>query len=82
MGRHLHKKLSDEEVKTILVDCVNKDHDLDQTMMILQISRRQFFDILKKYKQDPERFSLQYQRKKASNKISDEYVHIDISEPI
>jgi len=70
MSRQLHKRFSTEEVKILLKKYLDEKVKLSYILEILQIKRRRFFELLNKYKKDPESFSIQYERKRATRKIS------------
>lgn len=63
MGKQLHKKFDDYFIKSIFEKYLSKKLSVKQTLEILGIKRRQFFCLLKKFKDDPENFSLEYKRK-------------------
>lgn len=48
MGKHLRKNFSDEEVIDIFKRYFNNEIDANVAHAFLKISRRQFFDVLKK----------------------------------
>jgi hypothetical protein len=62
MGKQLHKKFVDEEVKSLLKKYINNQSTLEQVLQILAIKRRRFFELLSAYKNNPEGFSIQYKR--------------------
>lgn len=53
MGKHLRRLFSAEEVKEI---------GMEQVLGFLNIRRRQFFKLLKVYRESPDSFSLDYKR--------------------
>lgn len=63
MEKHLHKRVDDEFVKSIFQKYLFKNLSVNQVLDILKIARSRFFDLLKKFKDDPENFSLEYKRK-------------------
>lgn len=69
MAKHLHKKFSDEHVKSLIQKYLTHEIELFYILDILGIKRRRFFSLLKKYREDPERFSISYGRKKSTRKI-------------
>ena len=69
MTKHLHKKFSTEEVKILLQKYLNEKIELVYILKILGIKRRRFFRLLKEYKKDPDRFSIQYKRTIPTRKI-------------
>lgn len=71
MAKQLHKRFSDEEVKMLLEKYVSEKVELSCLLEILGIKRRRFFELLKEYKRNPARFSIQYERRRKTRKISD-----------
>ncbi len=71
MAKQLHKRFSTEEVKMLLEKYVNENVELIYILEILKIKRTRFFELLKQYKSDPDNFSIQYERKRATRKISE-----------
>ncbi len=63
MGKQLHKKFDDYFIKSIFEKYLLKNLSVNQVLEILKIARSRFFDLLKKFKDDPENFSLEYKRK-------------------
>lgn len=70
MAKHLHKKFPDEQVTSLLQKYLTHEIELSYILDILGIKRRRFFYLLEKYREDPERFSISYGRKKSTRKIS------------
>jgi len=70
MAKQLHKRFSDEEVKMLLEKYLSEKVELSHLLEILGIKRRRFFELLKEYKRNPARFSIQYERKRTTRKIS------------
>lgn len=70
MAKQLHKRFSDEEVKMLLEKYLSEKVELSYLLEILGIKRRRFFELLKEYKRNPARFSIQYERKRTTRKIS------------
>lgn len=69
MGKQLHKMFSTQEVIGVLKKYVSKEIDVEMGMRLLKIQRRQFFNLLKNYKEEPAQFSIAYERKKATNRL-------------
>jgi len=80
MTKQLHKRFSTEEVKIFLKKYLTENVKLMYILEILQITPRQFFRLLKAYRKDPDGFSIDYQRKKPTRKISEEMEKNIISE--
>src|SRR5215510_15359868 len=69
MGKHLRKLFSADQVKEVFRRYQARQIGVDQASAMLKIQRRQFFKLLKVYRQRPESFSLDYTRKVAPRKI-------------
>ena len=72
MTQQLHKRFSTEEVKMFLQKFLNEKVKLSYILTILRIKRRRFFELLKIYREDPENFSIEYQRKRPTRSINAE----------
>jgi len=72
MTKQLHKRFSTEEVKIFLKKYLTENGKLIYILEILKITPRQFFRLLKTYREDPENFSIEYQRKRPTRRISAE----------
>ena len=71
MAKQLHKRFSDGQVKMLLKKYTNEKVELRYILETLRIRRRRFLELLKEYKKDPDNFSIQYERKRGTRKISD-----------
>lgn len=69
MGKHLRKLFSADQVKEVFQRYLSRQIGVDQASAILKIRRRQFFKLLKVYRERPESFSLDYTRKTPPRKI-------------
>jgi hypothetical protein len=69
MGAHLHKRLSVQEVKEVFERYVSKAIGVDHVLALLKIQRRRFFDLLKRYREAPDRFSLASPRRGSGNRL-------------
>ncbi|GAH52424.1 unnamed protein product, partial [marine sediment metagenome] len=69
MSKQLHKNFVDEQVKLLLKSYMDKEIKIDYILSILGIKRSRFFELLNKYKKDPDNFSIQYNRKTINRKI-------------
>lgn len=58
----LHKKFTDGQVKELLQRYLNKELKSEHIQQMLRIKRRQFFKLLKEYRQNPQIFSIRYTR--------------------
>lgn len=72
MKQQVHKRLSDEQVIEVLKKYGEKRINLEQGMILLGSSRRRFYEILEKYRQSPESFTVQYRRERATRQIAAE----------
>lgn len=61
MGQ-LHKKFTDEQVKDLMKRYLDKELKSEHIQQMLRIKRRQFFKLLKVYRQNPQTFSIRYTR--------------------
>jgi hypothetical protein len=77
MSKQLHKNFVDEQVKLLLKSYVDKEIKINYILQILGIKRRRFFELLTRYKKDPDNFSIQYNRKTINRKI-DKAIEINI----
>ena len=69
MGKHLRKFYSSDEVKDIFKRYSLKEIGIEQSLALLKIGRRQFFKLLKVYRENPDSFSLDYKRKGVAHHI-------------
>jgi len=69
MSKQLHKNFTDEQVKLLLNSYVDKKIKISYILQMLKIKRRRFFELLAKYRKDPDSFSIQYERKTINRKI-------------
>ncbi len=68
----LHKRFSSDQVRELLERYSKKEIERKFLQEILAISRRRFFMLLKQYKENPQNFTIQYQRTTPSRTISPE----------
>jgi len=66
----LHKRFTSEQVKELLNRYSKNEIERKYIQEILGIKRRRFFVLLKQYKENPQTFTVQYQRAKAPRTIS------------
>lgn len=69
MGKHLRKLFSAKEVKGILKRYLLREIGVEHALALFKIKRRQFFKLLKVYRENPEGFSLEYKRNRPTNQI-------------
>ena len=70
MSNQLHKNFTDKQVKSLLKSYLDKEIKMSYILQILKIKRRRFFELLAKYRKDPDNFSIQYARKTINRKIA------------
>jgi len=66
----LHKRFISDQVKELLERYLKNEIKRKYIQGILGIKRRRFFKLLKEYKENPQRFTIQYQRTTPSRSIS------------
>lgn len=66
----LHKRFTDQQVKDLMQRYLKNELKRAHIQEILQISKRQFFKLLREYRENPETFSIQYKRATATRTIS------------
>ena len=70
MGKHLRKLFSADQVKEVFRRYLARQIGVDQASAMLKIRRRQFFKLLKVYRDGPERFSLESTRKTPPSELA------------
>ena len=68
MSKQLHKNFTDGQVKSILKSYLDKKIKISYILQMLRIKRSRFFELLAKYRKDPDSFSIQYERKTINRK--------------
>jgi transposase len=68
----LHKKFTCKQVGDLIVRYLAGEIEREYIQEILGIGKTRFFALVKKYRKDPENFSIEYRRKKATRKIPEE----------
>ena len=76
----LHKNFTDNEVKKLIEIYIKGQIKRAHLEKILGIKRRRICELVKKYRDDPQNFSIVYSRKKPTRKITDEANKANISE--
>src|SRR4030042_5125418 len=66
----LHKRFTSEQVKELFDRYLKNEIERTYIQEILGIKRRRFFVRLKQYKENPQHFTVQYQRTRAPRTIS------------
>lgn len=68
----LHKKFTDAQVKELIARYLKGELPRRYVQEMLAIKKRRFFALLKRYREKPEAFSIQYQRKEPTRHIPDQ----------
>jgi hypothetical protein len=68
----LHKRFTDSEVKYLLRRYIAGEIKRAHVEKILGIKKRRFFQLVKKHREDSQRFSVEYKREKITRKIPEE----------
>lgn len=71
MAEQVHKRLTDEQMKMIVEKYAARELSAAQAMELLDLKRRQFFEWVRRYRNDAEAFTINYQRKEKSTRIGD-----------
>jgi len=69
MSKQLHKNFTDGQVKLLFEKYSKGEIKLNYILQMLRIKRSRFFELLAKYRKDPDSFSIQYERKTINRKI-------------
>ena len=77
MNEQIHKRLTDEQMKMIVEKYLRKEMAASEAMELLCLKRRQFFEWVRKYRNNPAGFTTAYRRTEGSRKL-DETVHTHI----
>jgi len=72
MSKQLHKNFTDDQVKSLLEKYSKGEIKLSYILPILRIKRRRFFELLERYRKDPDNFSIQYERNTSNYRIDQE----------
>ena len=65
--KHIHKKFTDNQVKELMRRYIAKEIERNYIQEILGIGKARFFALIQSYRQDPQKFSIQYQRQARPN---------------
>jgi hypothetical protein len=71
----LHKRFTSEQIKELLERYLKNEIERKYIQAILGIKKRRFFMLLKRYKENPQHFTTQYQRATPPRIISPEIEH-------
>ena len=59
----VHKKFNDSQVKEMIARYLAKEIKKEHIQTVLGIKRRRFCELVKKYRDNPDTFSVEYKRK-------------------
>lgn len=65
----VHTKFNDNQVKELIARYIKKEVERKYIQQILGIGKTRFFALVKKYREDPDRFSIKYIRSAKNKKI-------------
>ena len=72
MSKQLHKNFTDGQVKSFLKSYMDKEIKISYILQILRIKKSRFFELLTRYRKDPDSFSIQYERNTSNYRINRE----------
>ena len=72
MSKQLHKNFTDGQVKLLFEKYSKGEIKLNYILQILRIKRSRFFELLTKYRNDSDNFSIQYERNTSNYRIDQE----------
>lgn len=71
MAEQLHKKFTDDQIKLFLELYCKKAITLQQILQQLECKESRFYELLKKYRESPESFTIIYARNKPNHRLSE-----------
>ena len=80
MGKQLHNRMCTEEVKKVFARYEAGELTGSMGQRLLGVKRRQWYDLLKRYRRDPSGFTVGYERHQANRQLSAEVDELIISE--
>jgi len=72
MSKQLHNNFTNDQVKSLFEKYSKKEIKLNYILQILKIKRSRFFELLTRYRKDPDNFSIQYKRNTSNYRINRE----------
>jgi len=69
MVTQLHKKFTDDQVKLLLRLYLNKTITLQQALQQLECRESRFYELLRKYRESPEDFTIAYARNEPQHRL-------------
>lgn len=70
----LHKRFNNNQVKELLKRYLNKEIERKYIQEILGIKKARFFELINKYRENPDEFSIQYSRNSKTRSVSKKIV--------
>jgi hypothetical protein len=70
MSEQLHRRYSDDQIKMIFDLYLRREINLSQALLQLGCSRPRFYQLLKRYREDPRRFTIAYARHTPNRHLS------------
>ena len=80
MVKQLHNRMSTEEVKEVFERYEAGELTGGMGQRLLGVKRRQWYDLLKRYRHDPSGFTVGYERQHANRQLSSEVDELILSE--
>lgn len=71
MDEQIHKRLNDEQMRMIMEKYRRKELAAIEAMELLCLKRRQFFEWLQRYRNNPEGFTITYRRTERTRKLDE-----------
>ena len=68
MAKHIHKRFTNEQVKELLQKYTNHEIERKYLQEILGIGKSRFFKLIQDFRNDPGRFSVDYNRSSESKR--------------
>lgn len=68
--KQLHKKFTDFQIKDLMTRYLKKEVERKDLQKVLGIKKTRFFALVKRFKDNPENFSISYFRSKSTRTIS------------
>jgi hypothetical protein len=65
----IHKEFTDSQVKELVERSLKNEIERKYTQEVLDVGKTRFFALVKEYRKDPNRFSIQYTRNSTSREI-------------
>ena len=72
MSKQLHNNFTNNQVKSLFEKYSKKEIKLNYILQILSIRRSRFFELLTRYRNNPDNFSIQYKRNISNYRIDRE----------